>query len=254
VSLVRYQNEHYAMKQVPNVRPAEREIEELQCLSNLLHPNIVRYRSHWVKDNQLTILMEWVDGRSLAAHYGDSQKVPERVLGRLAWLCLQVLKYLRQKHVLHRDLKPSNIMLSKTGDVKVCDFGIGAFLPGSLGLRETNVGTMKYMSPERLEAKPHSFPADIWSLGMCLYEGALGRYPVDDSAINVHVLCEKLKESLTFVLPGYSADFVDFLRQCLAIVPAERLKIETADECWAAKFKEDGQIDLQKWIDGHTRL
>jgi mitogen-activated protein kinase kinase 1 len=197
------------------------------------------------------MIMEFVDGRSLADHYKKSPHVPEPVLGRIAWLCVQALSYLRKKRVLHRDLKPSNIMLSKTGEVKVCDFGVGALLDRSCGARASSIGTIGYMSPERLGAKPYSFPADIWSLGIILYEGAIGHYPIQDPSINMDVLRERLTTSLDFQLPGYSEGFVDFLRGCLQVEQERRSTVEQCAESWPAGFKTSGQDELQRWIDSH---
>jgi serine/threonine protein kinase len=251
VSLGKYRNKFYAIKSIPNCPLRESEINTLKFSSQLRHPNIVRFVRHFVENQTLHIVMEYVNGRSLADHLHGFPKVPERVLGRLAWLCLLALKYLRCRRVLHRDLKPANLLLSEDGEVKVCDFGIGAVLEASIEQRETRIGTMKYMSPERLRGNAYSFPADIWGLGMCLYEGALGKYPISDSTVNVFALCDDLEKLLDFDLVGYSPEFIDFLRQCLAIDPGNRLLVENAQDSWAAKFQNDGQADLQDWITSH---
>jgi serine/threonine protein kinase len=250
VSLARVRGKLYALKQISHI--PSKTADEIACWNGLKHQNIVRFIKHRLDSTMLSIFMEYVDGRSLADHFKLSGPVAEAVLGRIACLCLQALRYLREKHVLHRDVKPSNILLSRTGQVKVCDFGLGALLASSSDARGTGTGTIKYMSPERLESKPYNWPADIWSLGLVLYEGAAGRYPVEDAAINVHDLPRRLAVSLDFRLDGYSPQFIDFLRACLTILPEKRMLVEDWENSWAARFRVSGQSELQAWIDGHV--
>jgi mitogen-activated protein kinase kinase 1 len=219
----------------------------------LRHPNIVRIFTARYIHGALNILMEYVDGSSLADRYARSGIVPERVLGRIAWLCLEALGYLRSKHILHRDLKPSNILISDKGEVKVCDFGLAAHLSESSDERSTGTGTLKYMSLERLKAKPYSFPADIWSLGMLLYEGAVGRYPFEEAAHDLWGLRARFEEGIELCLSGYSDELHAFLRHCLAPNPDERFAVENRRQSWAARFEKDGQEDLLKWIQATSK-
>jgi serine/threonine protein kinase len=135
--------------------------------------------------------------------------------------------------------------------VKLCDFGVSAVLERSFSARESSQGTKIYMSPERLETKPYTFPVDIWSLGLILYEGAAGRYPVRDIPEEMLVLKEKLVASLDFRLPGYSAEFVDFLKRCLEEAPERRVEASQCRNMWPGKFRDEGQEDLQEWITSH---
>ena len=75
----------------------------------------------------------------------------------------------RVKHQVHRDIKPANILVSSSGAVKLSDFGISKELGMTIGLCNTFLGTMIYMSPERIYGKKYSYSSDIWSLGLMLY-------------------------------------------------------------------------------------
>ena len=78
---------------------------------------------------------------------------------------------------MHRDIKPDNILVNSTGFVKLTDFGITKQLDETSALVSTFVGTMNYMSPERMEGGKYSFEGDIWSLGIVLIELVTGSYP-----------------------------------------------------------------------------
>lgn len=97
--------------------------------------------------------------------------------------CLQVLEGLRylheELHVVHRDIKPSNLLLNSAGQVKIGDFGVSKQLSDDTSKCMTWIGTVPYMSPERITAGASGYgkPSDVWSLGVTLMEAALGRFP-----------------------------------------------------------------------------
>lgn len=78
---------------------------------------------------------------------------------------------------MHRDIKPDNILVNSKGFVKLTDFGIGKVMESEEFLAGTFVGTMNYMSPERMEGEKYQYEGDIWSLGIVLIELATGSYP-----------------------------------------------------------------------------
>ena len=87
------------------------------------------------------------------------------------------------KSKVHRDLKPANICVNKAGNAKIADFGISRDLKDSLAQCRTVVGTVTYMSPERIRAEDYDFKSDIWSLGITIFECATG------NIVHVSVVC-----------------------------------------------------------------
>lgn len=156
-------------------------VRELEFLSSTSSPYIVQNYGAFLADHdsQICILMEYCQAGSL----DDLQKrmraknigCSEHVLGRIASSVLRGLDYLQDRRIIHRDIKPSNIVLTLDGQVKLCDFGVS----GELIESEVNtyMGTALYMAPERIQNKPYSIRADVWSLGVSLLEIAHLRHP-----------------------------------------------------------------------------
>ena len=82
---------------------------------------------------------------------------------------------------MHRDIKPDNILVNSEGFVKLTDFGITKQIDGEESLAGTFVGTLNYMSPERMEGERYSYAGDVWSLGIVLIELATGQYPYKET-------------------------------------------------------------------------
>lgn len=100
----------------------------------------------------------------------------EPVVASVAAHVLRGLAYLHgQLRVIHRDIKPSNLLLTARGTVKIADFGVSGQVGNTKACAMTWVGTMVYMSPERIQGQQYSFDSDVWSLGLVLCECLLGR-------------------------------------------------------------------------------
>jgi serine/threonine protein kinase len=87
------------------------------------------------------------------------------------------LDYLSKKKIIHRDIKPSNILLNKSGEAKISDFGLSKQMTASINAFHSFHGTYMYMSPERLKTDDYGFDSDIWSLGVSIAECAVGKFP-----------------------------------------------------------------------------
>lgn len=135
----------------------------------------------------VSIVMEYCAGGSLQDVVDAGGCRDEGVLARIAAHSLRGLAFLHEHHLLHRDIKPGNILVSTLrGDsYKIADMGISRQMDDSTqAYAKTFVGTMVYMSPERLGSSPngYGYPSDIWSLGLSILSIALGRYPYADTS------------------------------------------------------------------------
>jgi len=103
---------------------------------------------------------------------------PEPVIAAIAFQALEALTFLHTAcRTIHRDIKPSNILLNHNGHAKLADFGVAGHVMNTLDARRTFVGTVTYMCPQRIKGEPYSVNSDVWSLGVTLFECAVGAFP-----------------------------------------------------------------------------
>jgi TolB-like protein len=155
-----------------------RFVREARAASALQHQNICTVHAiEETDDGQIFIVMDWYEGETLEA------RVPEggMDLGETLTIALQVAEGLAEAHargVVHRDIKPGNILITKSGVVKILDFGLAKLAaPTTLTKAGTTVGTLTYMSPEQARGGEVTHQTDIWSLGVVLYEMLTGKPP-----------------------------------------------------------------------------
>jgi serine/threonine-protein kinase len=159
----------------------ERFRREAQAAAGLSHPNIVSLYDYGSDEGTYFIVMEHIDGRSLAdVIRDDGPLLPERA----AEIAADVAKALERAHgagLVHRDIKPSNIMLTSYGQTKVTDFGIVRALggDGEQTMTQTGmvIGTASYLSPEQAQGNPVDARSDVYALGCVLFEMLTGEVP-----------------------------------------------------------------------------
>jgi beta-lactam-binding protein with PASTA domain len=154
----------------------------------LNHPNLVSVYDTGSDDGVHFIVMEYVEGRTLADYLaGGGRIMPQRAI-EIAEAVSQALTAAHAQGVIHRDIKPGNIMITPSGDVKVADFGIARVIAGAETIAQTAavLGTAAYLSPEQAQGQPVDQRSDLYSLGCVLYEMVAGRPPfMGDSPVAV---------------------------------------------------------------------
>ncbi|SJX65472.1 related to MKK1-MAP kinase kinase [Sporisorium reilianum f. sp. reilianum] len=142
---------------------------------------IVRYYGAFLEDQDtsIAICMEYAEAGSLDAIYkkvkSRNGRTGEKVLGKVAECVLKGLSYLHERKIIHRDIKPSNIVVTREGQIKLCDFGVSGELINSVA--GTFTGTSYYMAPERIRGLAYTITSDVWSLGLTILEVASNRFP-----------------------------------------------------------------------------
>lgn len=196
---------------------------EIQVISRLNHPNIVRYVEHFEQEGTLFIIMEYANGGDLYSSIQSRRGrlfTEEEVLHYFSQLCL-ALSYLHEQNVLHRDLKSQNVFLTKDNVVKLGDFGISAALRSAQELRETVCGTPYYFSPEMCLNQPYNSKSDVWALGCILYELATLRNAFD--ANNMYSLVRKILRGVyPPISPSFSLPLSNLISRMLQLHPERR--------------------------------
>lgn len=162
---------------------ADRFLREIKVQASLEHPNIARLHTAMRADNQLLMLMEFVEGRTVESCFTAERPMP---VDHAAWYCMLVLSALDYAHargIVHRDIKPSNMMLTAQGQIKLLDFGIARVTnDASLTKTRQTIGSLYYMSPEQINGQPVDARSDLYSLGVSLYQMVTGRKPFDGTS------------------------------------------------------------------------
>ncbi len=156
---------------------ADRFTREIKLQASLSHRNIASLHTALHHENQLLMVMEYVEGMTLDALIKSGPLRIEECVDYFSQV-LDALAYAHAKGVIHRDLKPANMMLMPDGTIKLLDFGI-AKLAADRSLTRTGfiVGSLPYMSPEQIQGMEVDARSDIYSLGICLYEAVTGKQP-----------------------------------------------------------------------------
>jgi serine/threonine protein kinase/beta-lactam-binding protein with PASTA domain len=205
---------------------------EAQAAARLNHPNLVSVYDTGSDDGIHFIVMEYVEGKTLADYLtGGGRIMPQRAI-EIAEAVSQALTAAHAQGVIHRDIKPGNIMITPSGDVKVADFGIARMIASAETIAQTAavLGTAAYLSPEQAQGQPVDQRSDLYSLGCVLYEMVAGRPPfTGDSPVAVaskQVLEQPVPPSR--LNPDVSPQLDAVIMRTLAKNPANRY--ESAEE------------------------
>lgn len=210
-------------------------LQEMSILGSLSHPNILRLINTIETGEKLFLVLEYCDRGDLEAyrqtHGGPRNRLPEAIARDFARQLAEGLKVLRGERIVHRDLKPQNLLLSTDGDaitLKIGDFGFARSLMHE-NLAATFCGSPYYMAPEIWRGDKYDAKADLWSVGVILFQLVTGELPfLGENRVELR---EKVLSSsgLSFP-PDIEADlhpeFIDLCRRLICLDPAERMPFE----------------------------
>jgi len=198
---------------------------EAQAAAALNHPNIATIHAIEHSDDDVFIVMEYIEGQDLSQLI---RAIPESPLAveKIIDISIQIASGLQAAHeqgIVHRDIKSSNIMITEKGQVKIMDFGLAKVRGGTdLTQAGTTVGTISYMSPEQARGETIDQRSDIWSFGVLMYELLTGRRPFKgdyEQAIIYCIINEPFEP-----LRSFRSDLPPELEQVIAKLLAKEAK------------------------------
>jgi serine/threonine-protein kinase len=163
---------------------------ESKAIAILSHPNIVKVYDVSFGDQIQYIVMEYIDGITLKEYLDQQKEIKWKEAIHFTIQILRALQHAHEKGIVHRDIKPQNIMLLQDGTIKVTDFGIARFSRNETRtMTDKAIGSVHYISPEQARGDLTDEKADIYSVGVMLYEMLTGRLPFEaDNAVSVAIM------------------------------------------------------------------
>ncbi|CAG5127436.1 unnamed protein product, partial [Candidula unifasciata] len=228
-------------------------MREIRMLKQLKHPNLVNLIEVFRRRKRLHLVFEYVDHTVLNELDRYPRGVPERMVQRIIYQTLLAVNFCHQHNTIHRDVKPENILITRQGQVKLCDFGFARVLTGPGGEYTDYVATRWYRSPELLVGDTqYGPPVDVWAIG-CVFAELLtgqaiwpGRSDVDQLYLIRKTLGDLISRHLEIFsnnaffkgmsipepdrlepleerYPGMGSQALNFLQNCLKMDPGERM-------------------------------
>ena len=160
---------------------------EAKAIAALPHNNIIKIFDYGEIRSRPFLVMEYINGTTLAELLEKHQKLPSLVVLEIARQISSGLHYAHQNGIFHRDIKPANILISRNGEIRITDFGIAYLVSSqSITMTGTFLGSPHYISPEQAQGQPLKGTTDLFSLGVVMYQCITGKLPFD--AENPHAI------------------------------------------------------------------
>jgi serine/threonine-protein kinase len=239
-------------------RARKRFRREAQAVSRLDHPNICTvYEINEAPDGRMYIVMGYYDGESLKQRLRRG-RMSEVVTVETAIDIANGLDYAHGRGVVHRDLKPANLIIEKSGNIRIVDFGLAKLADyTSMTDSGVTVGTIAYMSPEQATGKAVDGRSDVFSLGIVMYELLVGRSPFqsDQVAAILYKVLNEDPQPLSASQSGIPAKLIDIVMRALAKDPDQRYQSarEMRDELLVL-LEELDPARASRWRRSHTRV
>eukprot|EP00026_Physarum_polycephalum_P000940 Phypoly_transcript_00941.p1 GENE.Phypoly_transcript_00941~~Phypoly_transcript_00941.p1 ORF type:complete len:920 (+),score=130.35 Phypoly_transcript_00941:137-2896(+) len=220
----KYTGQIVALKFIPKHGKSEKDIRNLRSEINILrklnHENIILMLDSFETKTEFCVVMEYAQGE-LFEILEDDRKLPEKEVQKIAKHLVNALHYLHSNRIIHRDMKPQNILIGANGVIKLCDFGFARAMSCNTMMLTSIKGTPLYMAPELVQELPYNHNADLWSLGVILYELFVGVPPFYTN--NIYSLIHLIVEDPVKFPDNISPNFRSFLKGLLNKFPTERL-------------------------------
>ncbi len=218
----------------------ERLHREAHAAGKLSHPNIVTIYDVGSEGDLQYIAMEYLEGRTLESMIKRKVKFNYRIIAQIIVQICAALDYAHQQGIVHRDIKPANIMILSDYRVKVMDFGIARVDSNSMTKTGIAMGTPNYISPEQLKGQNVDSRADLFSLGVVMYELLLGKRPFKGENITslIYSIINSEPEKPSHINPQVPLMFDHVIGRALKKKPTERYQRATEIVSDLADFVE----------------
>ena len=208
---------------------AERFRREAIAAANLNHFNIVTaYDAIEYDEGRQALIMEYVEGKSLRELLDTKTQLESSLVQHIGVSVCAALEAAHERDIIHRDIKPGNILLTREGRVMITDFGIAKVLGEGGDLTSENImmGTAKYLAPEQVKGDPLDVRADLYSLGIVLYECLVGRVPFYGKNDTETALARLQKEprNIATMRPNVNPQLAAVVHKLLAREPRNRFR------------------------------
>ncbi len=179
-----------------NKRFVEGFLNEAKMLYELEHPNLVRGADYGQSGGYYYMALEFVDGPSVQEMIDTEGKLTEEMALHVILQVARCLEYLGSKGITHRDIKPDNMLMTKKGQIKLCDLGFAKAAGSGDGEEDFTCGTVQYISPEQARGRSDvDIRSDIYSMGATLYHLVIGEVPFSGSD-GMEVMAKQVLEGL----------------------------------------------------------
>ncbi len=210
--------------ELPDVKA--RFFREAEAAGKLSHPHIVTVYDVGEEADLAYMAMELLEGADLSQYCDKKERLAPQDILEIGAQIAGALEYAHLNGVVHRDIKPANIMLAKTGQVKVADFGVARVISSSRTETGVVLGTPSYMSPEQVAGKKVDGRSDLFSLGVVFYELLSGQKPfvADSLAALMYNISNAKYPDLESICPGLPQGFYQIVDKLLSKAVSRRYK------------------------------
>ncbi|XP_034210110.1 serine/threonine-protein kinase TIO-like isoform X4 [Prunus dulcis] len=220
----KYTGQTVAMKFIMKHGKTDKDIhnlgQEIEILRKLKHENIIEMLDSFESPQEFCVVTEFAQGE-LFEIVEDDKCLHEEQVQAIAKQLVRALHYLHSNRIIHRDMKPQNILIGAGSIVKLCDFGFARAMSTNTVVLRSIKGTPLYMAPELVREQPYNHTADLWSLGVILYELFVGQPPFYTNS--VYALIRHIVKDPVKYPDNMSPSFKSFLKGLLNKVPQNRL-------------------------------
>ncbi|OWM79409.1 hypothetical protein CDL15_Pgr022821 [Punica granatum] len=228
----KYTSQTVAMKFIMKHGKSEKDIlnlrQEIEILRKLKHENIIEMLDAFESPQEFCVVTEFAQGELFEILEDDKclpedqvQAIAKQLKSAACNLQVRALHYLHSNRIIHRDMKPQNILIGAGAVVKLCDFGFARAMSTNTVFLKSIKGTPLYMAPELVREQPYNHTADLWSLGVILYELFVGQPPFYTNS--VYALIRHIIKDPVEYPDNMSPNFKSFLKGLLNKAPQNRL-------------------------------